>query len=145
MDSSPFPVLLLGWGLTDKQATFVIMKAGMGVLVLQMIVMDLVWTSVATYLADKQNFKTAQQHNAELVYKLVPVKLFNYMFSFLYIAFLKPALGRCVPDVDGCILELKESVFLFFVTRSLYTFISLFLANRRVSRELREEVNKAEN
>ena len=72
--------------------------------------------------------------------KLVPVKLCNYMFSFLYIAFLKPAFGRCVPNVDGCILELKESVFLLFVTRSLYTSVSLVMANHRVPREVKEEL-----
>lgn len=127
-------------GLSESDVVRVIMKVGMVVLTVLMLVTDYVWEDIADKLTGWENHRTEGEYAAALVYKLVPVHLFNCLFNFLYIAFAKPVLGRCIPDLDGCIWELRGSVMVFFILRACFTIFVLLWSRKRVSGELAEEV-----
>jgi len=133
---------LLKHGYSKQKVAHIVQQTFMGILSVQIVIMDAIWKPIAIKLTQWENHKTKQKHAHSLVNKLVPVQLFNYLFTFLYIAFLKPLRGRCHPDLDGCITELRGSVTFFFIMRSSLTIYYLVSENLRVKRELRLEVEK---
>lgn len=89
-------------------------KVGAFLITLQIKVFDFVWSIVARKICAYENHRTMQQLQDSLIWKLFTVKLFNLMYPYMYIAFIKEFVEGC-PEVT-CIPELQQALTVFFVS-----------------------------
>lgn len=114
----------------------------------QIRLLDKFWTFLATWINNKENHRKPQEANDALILKLFTVKLFNLMFPYLYIAFLKEEIeGPCPGDSGGaCDDELRSSLIIFFISNIsldlVFSFLSWLSMVYKVKQELKNVVNK---
>jgi len=117
------------------------------VLMIELPIADAVWGTLAEFLTQRENHKTRQEHETALVFKLVPMQLFNACFALLNIAFVKPVLGSCkhgdAAHSHSCISELRMAILSFFVSHCLHTLLTLAKNHWTTRRELMAEVERA--
>eukprot|EP00927_Polykrikos_kofoidii_P019633 TRINITY_DN19207_c0_g1_i1.p1 TRINITY_DN19207_c0_g1~~TRINITY_DN19207_c0_g1_i1.p1 ORF type:complete len:805 (-),score=131.38 TRINITY_DN19207_c0_g1_i1:111-2483(-) len=98
------------------------MGSSLGALLItvQIRIFDFVWDMFARYAVKQENHRTYRDLSDALVYKLFAVKLFNLMYPFMYIAFIKEwAEGGCkVEGQSGCIVELQQTLAMLFVSNA---------------------------
>eukprot|EP00927_Polykrikos_kofoidii_P078213 TRINITY_DN75059_c0_g1_i1.p1 TRINITY_DN75059_c0_g1~~TRINITY_DN75059_c0_g1_i1.p1 ORF type:complete len:816 (-),score=114.57 TRINITY_DN75059_c0_g1_i1:41-2416(-) len=121
-------------------------RAGAMLITLQIRLFDFLWDSFARYVVTKENHRTKQEMTSSLIYKLFAVKIFNCMYPFIFIGFIKKRLyGSCLESSDaegGCIVQLQQSLATLFVSNAiidvLLVFIDWFRAKKKMDTEMIE-------
>jgi len=117
-------------------------KAGALLITIQIKLFDFVWGVVARWLCACENHRTMQQLRDSLIWKLFSVKLFNLMYPYLYIAFVKEFVEGC-PE-DGCIPELQQALTVFFVSDTVLQLCGALYKWRWIRRVVSDEMASAE-
>lgn len=108
---------------------------------LQILTLDKLWQYVARLLVDCENQKTRSSWNSSMVEKMFLVRIFNNLYPFLYIGFLKKYSYQGCPKTEaGCIDELARSLLTYFIVRLVIRiggdFLLLVYSRVQVAHEL---------
>jgi len=102
--------------------------------------MDILWDMFARALVKRENYRTISEEHEALAWKLYVVKLFNWSYPYLYIAFLKEHVETC--DNSDCIPELRDSLQVFFTSSAVIDFIFALINWYIPRRKIRKEMEK---
>merc|ERR1719321_1741770 len=91
----------------------------------QIFAIDYIWFLLSRWLVDKENHKTQATWNNSWVHKVFLVRIFNNLYPFIYVGFLKQFTEEGCPDTEGgCLDELETNLFMFFMIRILLEVVS---------------------
>jgi len=87
---------------------------------MQILGLDMMWRSISKRLVDSENHKTPAQWHRSWIQKVFLVRIFNNIYPFLYIGFIKQfSYQGCPSTTTGCLDELQRYLLTYFVTRLL--------------------------
>jgi len=106
--------------LMASHSSFVWQQAGAILVSMQILVLDKVWCKLSKVLVDQENHKTSVQWQRSWVQKVFLVRMFNNLYPFLYIGFVKQfSYQGCPGTQTGCLDELQRYLLTYFVSRLL--------------------------
>merc|ERR1719161_1025223 len=118
-----------------------------GVLIsIQIIGLDICWRRASLFVVSLENHRSDEKWLESWVRKLFPVRLFNNLYPFLYIGFVKQYTpGGCPKIQDGCVQELEADLITYFMFRvgTEFGIDLLYLALERV--QMLAEMKKKES
>merc|ERR1712151_363529 len=85
-------------------------------------VVDKVWTLLSNFLTKRENWRTVQEMQENMVYKMFLVKMFVFYYPFVYEILIKPYTKGCGEhkshtDLTGCVDSLNANLIIFFITQ----------------------------
>lgn len=124
-------------------------QAAAFMITMQIFVIDKLWRMISKFIVDCENHRTEEKWNKSWVQKLFLVRIFNNLYPFLYVGFLKRYSHEgCPPTEDGCLGELEMNLLMYFVIRlvaQLASDLSLFVLTRlQVLHELLKRETKGQ-
>jgi hypothetical protein len=95
-----------------------------GVLIsIQIIGLDRCWRRASLFVVSLENHRSDSKWLESWVRKLFPFRLFNNLYPFLYIGFIKQYMrGGCPKIQDGCVQELETDLITYFILRVIAEF-----------------------
>jgi hypothetical protein len=107
----------------------------------QIFIIDAVWRRVSRFIVNCENHRKLEKWKSSWVQKMFVVRIFNNMYPFLYVGFLKQYSSTgCPPTEDGCLGELEMNLLTYFAVRLVAQLIGdftlLLLVRLQVAHEL---------
>lgn len=85
---------------------------------LLILIIDQIWVTVSRVIVNWENHSMQKQWNHSWVHKVFLVRIFNNLYPFLYLGFLKQFTQEGCPDTEGgCLDELETNLFMYFLIR----------------------------
>jgi len=83
---------------------------------------DKVWTPISNMLSKKENWRSVQELQENMVIKMFIVKMFVFYYPFVYEIVIKPMTVGCGEnhshtDLTGCVDSMNTNLMLFFITQ----------------------------
>jgi len=83
----------------------------------QIMTLDVIWRRVSRFVVDMQNHKTQEHWCAAWVDLMFWPRLFNNLYPFVYVGFIKEHDQGCPNTATGCVDELEMSIITYFFSR----------------------------
>merc|ERR1711865_688176 len=116
--------------------------SSMGSLLITVLIrcLDFLWEQVARRVVMWENHRTKQSQRDALAVKLFWMKLFNWMYPYIYIAFMKEVVAGC--GKKGCIPELQKSLAIFFASSAFIDFAFAAWSWWKCAKKIKEEIRR---
>jgi hypothetical protein len=83
----------------------------------QICAIDFVWLRISMLIVNLENHKTQEKWNAAWVRRMFWPRLFNNLYPFIYVGFIKKIMIGCPNTETGCIDELEMNLVVYFLAR----------------------------
>eukprot|EP00746_Dinoflagellata_sp_MGD_P068608 gnl/MRDRNA2_/MRDRNA2_28213_c0_seq1.p1 gnl/MRDRNA2_/MRDRNA2_28213_c0~~gnl/MRDRNA2_/MRDRNA2_28213_c0_seq1.p1 ORF type:complete len:895 (-),score=119.75 gnl/MRDRNA2_/MRDRNA2_28213_c0_seq1:94-2778(-) len=107
----------------DRSAHWMWIQSAALLISLQIFVLDKCWRSASMFVTSLENHRSETDWLDSWVLKMFPVRLFNNLYPFLYIGFMKQYTRAGCPKVPGgCLHELETDLITYFLLRVISEF-----------------------
>lgn len=106
------------WMLDQENHSWIWPKIAALLVSVQILTIDKAWVVVSQVVVNAENHKSQSQWNASWVRKVFVVRIFNNLFPFIYVGFIKQYTHESCPGGEyGCLQELQLNLVVYFVIR----------------------------
>jgi len=132
-------------GMMEKHKHWIWPQAAALMVTAQIFAIDKVWRSISRVIVNCENHRLHEKWERSWVQKLFVVRIFNNLYPFLYVGFMKKysSVG-CPPTEDGCLGELEMNLLTYFAVRLVAQFAGDFMLFAMVRIQVIHELLKRE-